>query len=80
MSNLRPCLPTIDELEKLWDPEANNVYKIRKRFRLAGWWVWSSTTEGSVSAWDFFFGYGERLSVRMARCSYRALCVRGSGE
>ena len=48
-------LPTIDELEKLYDPNGGNKYNIRKPFRLSGWWVWSSTKEGSDSAWVFNF-------------------------
>ncbi len=74
-------LPTIDELEKLYDPNGGNKYNIRKPFRLTGWWVWSSTTEGSDSAWDFLFDDGKRYSGRMAPSdSPRALCVRRSGE
>ena len=73
-------LPTIDELEKLYDPKGGK-YNIRKPFRLTDYWVWSSTKEGSDSAWDFFFNSGERYSAPMD-FSYgvRALCVRRSGE
>ena len=39
-------LPTIDELEKLYDPKGGNKYNIRKPFRLTGDRVWSSTKKG----------------------------------
>jgi hypothetical protein len=74
-------LPTINELEKLYDPKGGNQYKIRKPFRLTGWWVWSSTKEGSDSAWLFVFYDGKRDSLHMDHSSSgRALCVRRSGE
>ncbi|HEY4932761.1 MAG TPA: DUF1566 domain-containing protein [Terriglobales bacterium] len=77
-------LPTIDELAKLYDPQSSSAYKIRKPFRLASYWVWSSTKddkEDSGSAWFFDFLRGKRFADRMdASDSYRALCVRRSGE
>jgi hypothetical protein len=42
-------LPTIEQLEGLYDPKEKD--KIRKPFKLTGWWVWSSTKEGSGTAW-----------------------------
>ncbi len=75
-------LPTIDELEKLFDPEGSRPYKIRKPFRLTGWWVWSSTEEGSRSAWFFDFHHGGRRAnlILFNSGSMRALCVRRSEE
>ena len=74
-------LPTIDELETLYDFETEEGLKIRKSFRLTGRWVWSSTKEGSDSAWDFNFSNGNRLHNHLAYSSYyRALCVRRSGD
>ena len=73
-------LPTIDELEKLYDPKGGNEHNIRKPFRLTGWWVWSSTKEGSDSAWYFYFGDGSRVPFLLAFSNNpRALCVRRSG-
>ena len=46
-------LPTIEELESFYDPKGGSKYNIRKPFRLTGYWVWSSTKEGSDSAWFF---------------------------
>jgi hypothetical protein len=74
-------LPTIDELEKLYDRMGGNKYNIRKPFQLTGSWVWSSNTEGSDSAWDFLFDLGRRHSHHMDfSFDERALCVRRSGE
>ncbi len=74
-------LPTIDELEKLYDPQNSSLHKIRKPFRLTAYWVWSSTKEGSGSAWYFYFNLGIRNHNPLdASIDYRALCVRRSGK
>lgn len=74
-------LPPIDELEKLYDPQSSSEYKIRGPFRLTACCPWSSTKEGSGSAWGFLFSFGERFRVPLGVSSYyRALCVRRSGE
>lgn len=71
-------LPTIDELERLFD---RNSGTIRKPFDLTGTWVWSSTREDSDSAWFFYFDVGGRgLDHLGDSFNYRALCVRRSGE
>jgi hypothetical protein len=75
-------LPTIEELEKLYDPQNSTNHNIRKPFRLTSF-VWSSTKEGSGSAWAFGppFGGGIRLPFPMVNSrGHRALCVRRSGE
>ncbi len=73
-------LPTIEELERLSDPKEVRNYKIRKPFELTEWWVWSSTKEGSGSAWGFAFHDGKRSAVRVEYSLFnRALCVRRSG-
>ncbi len=70
-------MPTIDELEKLYDPK---IVRIRKPFRQSDF-VWSSTMNGSGSAFYFVFSLGERLVLPLDVSGYdRALCVRGSGE
>jgi hypothetical protein len=76
-------LPTIEELEKLYDPKPGTSFTIRKPFRLTNYWVWSSTKEGSDSAWSFYFYGGERALFPLGHSfahSFRALCVRGPGE
>ena len=74
-------LPTIDELEKLYDPASDKTYKIREPFQLTGLWVWSSTKKGSDSAWDFYL-FGDKRSSLPIDFSYgfRVLCVRRSGK
>jgi len=73
-------LPTIDELEELYNPQSSNVYKIRGPFRLTECCPWSSTKTGSGSAWYLYFYDGRRLAAPMASSgSSRALCVRRSG-
>lgn len=79
-------LPAIDELEKLYDLQGENYYSnynIRKPFRLSNYFVWSSTKQGSDSAFGFLFdfGFGPRFVVPLGYSDgARALCVRGSGE
>ena len=74
-------LPTIDELEKLYDPKGGKEYNVRKPFRLTSFFVWSSTKERSDSVWNFNFGVGRRYSNPMGfSLGLRALCVRRSRE
>jgi hypothetical protein len=76
-------LPTIEQLEKLYDPQDGGKYKIRKLFRLTAWRVWSSKkVQGSGSASDVYFNFGGRYYLGLLAYSGdgRALCVRGSGE
>jgi hypothetical protein len=74
-------LPTINELEKLYDPEGGSKQKhIQTPFRLTSEWVWSSTKESSELAWYFNFLFGRRdLCPTKSRFPMRALCVRRSG-
>ncbi len=75
-------LPTVDELEKLYDPQNSRAKNIRKPFRLTGYWVWSSTKEDSGFGWLFVFSRGRRsrFPTMDYSCSPRALCARRSGE
>ncbi len=74
-------LPTLEELEKLYDPKAGDGSQIRGPFKLTGWHVWSSTKRDPYSVWGFGFAFGGRLvSVLNASDNMRALCVRGPGE
>jgi hypothetical protein len=74
-------LPTIDELAKVYDPQSSSAYKIRKPFRLTSFWAWSSTKQGSGSAWYFgFYGGGRRVGAMDGSYGGRALCVRRSGK
>ena len=68
-------------LEALHDLKAEGKYKIRERFELSGWWVWSCTKKGSASAWYFDFDDGECVPIPMFFSAiFRALCVRSSGK
>ena len=74
-------LPTVDKLEKLYDPQQKSDYRIRKSFQLTSRFVWSWAREGSRSAWFFSFGDGRRYNVPVGYSSnYRVLCVRRSGK
>ena len=74
-------MPTIDELETLYDPGVAARYKIRAPFELTTCCPWSSTMRGSDSAWNFDFYGGTRGHTHLAGSSFgRALCVRRSGE
>jgi hypothetical protein len=74
-------LPTIDELEKLYDPKDGDKNNIRKPFRLTDYFLWSSTKQSSDSTWFFYFPKGKRDSYLMSGAGrFRALCVRRSGE
>jgi hypothetical protein len=74
-------LPTIDKLEKLYEPQKKSDYKIRKPFQLTSRFVWSWAKEGSGSAWFFSYGDGRRYNVPVGYSSnYRTLCVRRFGK
>ena len=82
-------MPTIEELQGLY--VKGNSYKTRdvsgdypahiaKPFILTTPWVWSSTLDGSSSAFYFFFGGVRGSNGLTVRGDYRVLCVRRSGE
>jgi hypothetical protein len=74
-------LPTMEELEALYDP-GNGNDNIRRPLSLTKLWVWSSMKEGS-RAWYFNFFNGKRSVpdyLMGATGTYPcALCVRRSG-
>ena len=83
-------LPTIDELEGIFDRNAYEVerdnydlgqgYHVKGNLQLSGWqWSNSPRSTSSVEAWRFTFT-GERHPFRMSDGkALRALCVRRSG-
>jgi len=83
-------LPTIDELEGIFDRNAYEVerdnydlgqgYHVKGNLQLSGWqWSSSPRSTSSVEAWRFTFT-GERHPFRMSDGkALRALCVRRSG-
>ena len=70
-------LPTIDELEKLYDPQSSNEYKIRKPFRLTECCPWSSTKQGSGLAlvFTFPFKFAERRPHERLLRQPRLVCA-----
>jgi hypothetical protein len=76
-------LPTVDELQGIYDPGANvnGHYHVKGNLQISeGQW---SNSQGSVSgqAWVFAFADGERISVQLGLSNtLHALCVRSSGR
>jgi serine/threonine protein kinase len=73
-------LPTIDELQGIYDQNSNfNGYHVKNNLWLSGW-IWSSSQGNAPQeAWNFHFNNGQRYSGgRDYKFSGRALCVRGS--
>jgi hypothetical protein len=70
-------LPTVEELERLYDPAARGACRIRKPFQLGRARLWSSKRLGSQSAWFFNFKAGRQTPIHEAESRFhRALCVR----
>jgi serine/threonine-protein kinase len=76
-------LATIDELQGIYDPNANvGGYHVKGNLQLSNWWVWSSSPgNASDGGWGFGFEGGERTSYILGYSGYvkRALCVRRPG-
>jgi TolB-like protein len=80
----------LEALERVYDAKnsykardglENNALHIAMPFQLTAPWQWSSTLDGSSSAFYFNFAYGRRSSGDLAgRLGGRVLCVRRSGE
>jgi TonB family protein len=74
-------LPSIDELQGIYDPNANvGGYHVKGNLQLSGWWSWSSSQgNGSGGAWGYLFRSGGQAGGRLGDSGgRRALCVRGS--
>jgi serine/threonine protein kinase len=73
-------LPTIDELQGIYDPNANvGGYHVKGNLQLSNLWDWSSS-QGNASgeAWNFRFDDGWRHPFHLGFSFItRALCVRG---
>jgi hypothetical protein len=72
-------LPTIDELEALYDSKLEKQNKVKGPIELSVSCVLSGTTNSSGDVWSFCFSYGGRSLSGGTGCgsSGRALCVRG---
>jgi Protein of unknown function (DUF1566) len=75
-------LPAIDELQGIYDKNANvGGLHVKGNLQLTDW-QWSSSEENaSAGAWVAAFGGRDYFSTQFALSSFeRALCVRRSGE
>ena len=75
-------LPTIDELENLYDSKLSKQYKVKGPIELGDACVLSGTTNSSGEVWSFCFSYGGRSLGGGSGCgvSGRALCTRGPAK
>jgi formylglycine-generating enzyme required for sulfatase activity len=76
-------LPTIDELEGLYDGKLSKQYKASGPIDLTGASVWSGTRNATGDAWSFNFGFGGKsVAPTGGACGTvgRALCTCGSGS
>jgi len=74
-------LPTIDELELLFEPFSDAKHKVRLGIALSQCCVWAGTLEQpGETAWFFFYNEGYRKPFDLTYpYNLRALCVRGDG-
>jgi hypothetical protein len=70
-------LPTIDELQTIFDPAVRGDYHVKRGIQAPGAYsYWSNSREGSGEAWTFNFA-GTRYPYQLEyRTDTRALCVR----
>jgi hypothetical protein len=75
-------LPTVKELETIYDKRQSKLFKAKEPIELTGESMWAEAT-GSGEAWTFnFLNGGTSLLPVTGSCggSGRALCVRQSGK
>jgi formylglycine-generating enzyme required for sulfatase activity len=71
-------LPTVAELENLFDRQSQNSQKILYGIAISGWCVWSSESASGGKARYFTFMSGEPGAADTTAKEYqRALCVAG---
>jgi hypothetical protein len=75
-------MPTIDELEALYDSKLSKRYKIKGPIELSDSCILSGTTNSSGEVWTFCFNNGGRNLGGGSGCGTtgRALCVRGPAK
>lgn len=75
-------VPSIDELEAIYDPSQSvNNWHIKGNIKLSGCCVWSNNTgNGPNKAWYFGYYVGERQSELLFSKVPRVLCVRSAGK
>jgi hypothetical protein len=75
-------LPTIDELETIYDSKLSKQNKVKGPIELSVSCVLSGTTNSSGDVWSFCFSYGGRSLGGGTGCgsSGHALCVQGPSK
>jgi len=73
-------LPTVAELESLYDPKDPGEFKVKPPVQLTNRFVWGVKQEGTGSASSFDFGYGMGRLAYLDDSYLRVLCVRGKGR
>ena len=75
-------MPTIDELEALYDSKLSKQYKVKGPIELSDSCVLSGTTNNSGEVWTFCFNSGGRNLGGGSGCGTtgRALCARGPAQ
>jgi tetratricopeptide (TPR) repeat protein len=74
-------LPTIDELQGIYDRNANvGGAHVKGNLQVSRFQWSSSPGKASVEEWSFAFFSGTRHSLRLGQGWLRSLCVRRSGE
>ena len=69
-------LPTLDELESLYEPDSSSQIKIRPPVVLNHRFAWSSEKDSGASAASFDFRFGTTKSYYIDDSHPRILCVR----
>ena len=71
-------LPTLTELESLYDPQSQNEYRTRLGISMTGICTWSSQSRAPGLAQYFVFMNGESGQISKATSEHqRAICVSG---
>jgi hypothetical protein len=76
-------LPTIKELETIYDKRQSKLFKAKDPIELTSETMWAEATGSGGEAWTFnFLNGGTSLLPTMGSCggNGRALCVRQSGK
>ena len=75
-------LPTVDELEALYDSKLSKLYKVKGPIELGDACVLSATTNSSGEVWTFCFNSGGRNLGGGSGCGTtgRVICARGPAK
>jgi hypothetical protein len=73
-------LPTIAQLETLYDPQNVGAVSVKDPIELSDRFVWSCSVAGPASVWLFDFSDGRRKLANINDAKSRVLCVRATVE